>query len=167
MRIKVYVVEWQAPRWLKKLVVFGVLPVAVLIGLGVGVRAANLTTFSPGAKLSAVTINGNFDALNTDIAAINAKLPTGTGRLTLLTRYERVTYTTAANSTSGWKTSKGCGADMVVGGGCEADTATPATNAYAVSSMPEGDHWDCNFKNNSAAAITSAVYVVCAKLVVM
>jgi microcystin-dependent protein len=81
MQIKVYTIDVHFPRWLKRALVFGAIPAAVLLGtvhyLRADVTVPNI--FSNGDTLSASRLNANFDALKTGIDAVATKaVPPGT-----------------------------------------------------------------------------------------
>lgn len=76
MKIKVYMLDVQFPRWLKRMGIFGGIPVAILLGLVHYLRAdvAVPNTFADGDTLSAVKMNANFKTLQD---AINQATPPG------------------------------------------------------------------------------------------
>jgi microcystin-dependent protein len=78
MRIKVYSVDVQLPRWLKRTAIFAGIPAAVLLGFLHYLRAdvAVPNTFSDGDTLSATKMNANFSALQTGINTLAATVTT-------------------------------------------------------------------------------------------
>jgi hypothetical protein len=71
MEIKVYTIELDAPRWVKRAIVLGVLPVGALLGAALVARAGvSLTTFTPNTKISAKEVNDNFTALGNAVAGL-------------------------------------------------------------------------------------------------
>jgi microcystin-dependent protein len=79
MQIKVYAIEVKIPRWAKRAMVFGVIPVVVLLGTVHYLRAADVSvphSFSNNDVLSALDMNENFDALKTGINNLAATVTT-------------------------------------------------------------------------------------------
>jgi len=78
MQMKVYTIDIQLPRWLKRASVFGIVPAAALLGV-VHYLRADVTvpnSFSDGDTLSAKKVNDNFNALSTGINTLAATVPT-------------------------------------------------------------------------------------------
>jgi formylglycine-generating enzyme required for sulfatase activity len=92
MEIKIYTIEFEPPRWLRRLAP-GALALVVLIGSSLVVRAdtvAALTVFSDGEVLSASAINANFAALQASFNAlpqVNPDCPWGYARDATITTY--------------------------------------------------------------------------------
>ena len=66
MKIKVYTVEFKTPRWLKKTLAYGVVPAALLFGVGTAVRAAGTwtpRTFAQSSPISSSAMNSNFSEI--------------------------------------------------------------------------------------------------------
>jgi hypothetical protein len=64
MQLKVYTIELNPPSWLRKVLVYVGLPVGVLLGSAMAVRAGvTLTTFTAGSAIKAADVNANFAAL--------------------------------------------------------------------------------------------------------
>lgn len=78
MQIKVYAIDVHAPRWLKRAVIFGAIPAAVLLGTIHYLRAdvAVPNSFSDGETLSALKLNANFNALKDGINSLGATVTT-------------------------------------------------------------------------------------------
>jgi microcystin-dependent protein len=72
MQVKVYTIDVQLPRWLKRAIVFGAIPAAVLLGavhyLRADVTVPNI--FSNGDVLSAEKINANFSTLAATVTTL-------------------------------------------------------------------------------------------------
>jgi hypothetical protein len=73
MKIKVYVLDLEIPRRIKRLAVLLGLPVALLLTI-VAVAYASITTFKAGDPLSAATMNANFADLNMRLTALEGAL---------------------------------------------------------------------------------------------
>ena len=181
MQIKVYTIEFKLPRWVKRTLLFAGIPIAVLLGVGAAVRAAAtfpvaVTTFSVDEILSADKLNTNLttlrdgvNALNTSVEALKASSLTA-GRIRLATRFAYSDgLQVAAGAGSIYYPSPDCSTsdnEFVVGGGCQADTANQWSNAFATESLPEGAHWKCAVKNNTAGIVTMVTWVVCGKIAI-
>jgi microcystin-dependent protein len=65
MKINVYTIDIQLPRWLKRAIIFGAIPATVLLGTVHYLRAdvAIPNTFADGDTLSAAKVNANFAVL--------------------------------------------------------------------------------------------------------
>jgi hypothetical protein len=96
MKIKVYTIDFQFPRWLKRALVYGAIPVAVLFGLVAVVWAANWTdptTFvKAGVQIQAQPLQDDLVNLNARVALLEAK----PAPLTTVFR------TTTANTSQTW-----------------------------------------------------------------
>jgi hypothetical protein len=65
MKVMLRTEDTSRHRWLRRLVLYGFLPLGGLVGGALAVRAAvSLTTFSSGTTLSSNALNANFAALN-------------------------------------------------------------------------------------------------------
>jgi hypothetical protein len=77
MQIKVYTVDFEFPRWLKRSLLFAGIPIAILLGVGAAVKAAgalsnvSIVSFASGETLSADKMNANFGNLVTGINNLN------------------------------------------------------------------------------------------------
>jgi hypothetical protein len=108
MKINVYTIEFNFPRWLKRGLVYGVLPAALLLGVGAVVRAATVPTlvsFTNGDTLSAANINSNFsnlrDTINTlTIAPTQITAGALPANVTVANAAAATTATSATNCTS-------------------------------------------------------------------
>lgn len=77
MKIKVYTIDVQFPRWAKRSLAAGISAV-ILVGLAVIVRAAptvTIHTFQPNETLTANNLNGNFAALKDAIETMTISAP--------------------------------------------------------------------------------------------
>ena len=73
MEIKVYTLKLNPPRWLRNALVYVVLPVGVLLGGALTVRAGvTLTTFTANTPIKSADVNANFASLNTALTALQA-----------------------------------------------------------------------------------------------
>ena len=66
MKITVYTIDFQLPKWAKRLLVYGGVPGALLLGIGTLVYADSVSVpnqFHTGDTLSAAQMNANFGAL--------------------------------------------------------------------------------------------------------
>ena len=80
MKIKVYVIDLEMPRWAKRALVVGGAFAAVLVGATALVRADTVSapnTFTDGETLSADKMNANFNALRDAINNANPDCPRG------------------------------------------------------------------------------------------
>jgi hypothetical protein len=80
MKIKVYVIDLEMPRWAKRALVVGGAFAAVLVGATALVRADTVSapnTFTDGETLSAEKMNANFNALRDAINNANPDCPRG------------------------------------------------------------------------------------------
>lgn len=78
MQIKVYTIDVRFPRWLKRALVFGAIPAAVLLGT-VHYLRADVTVpnaFADGDTLSAARLNENFTALQTAMNSLAGTVAT-------------------------------------------------------------------------------------------
>jgi hypothetical protein len=71
MKIKVYVVDLEIPRRVKRWSLLVGVPLGLLFGV-VAIAYASLTTFKAGDPLSATTMNANFADLNTRLTAVES-----------------------------------------------------------------------------------------------
>jgi hypothetical protein len=75
MEIKVYTIGVNPPRWVRNLIVYVALPVGVLVGAAVVVRALGpLNSFVAGDKISAQAVNDNFNALNDAVTQLQSAM---------------------------------------------------------------------------------------------
>jgi microcystin-dependent protein len=83
MKVKVYAIDVQIPRWLRRAVVFGAVPAAVLLGAVHYLRAdvAVPNTFADNDTLSATRMNANFATLQSGMNALAATVTTLQGSL--------------------------------------------------------------------------------------
>jgi len=71
MQIKIYTIELNPPSWLRKVLLYGVMPLGVLLGTTMAVRAGvTLTTFTSGTPIKAADVNANFSALRAAIPQV-------------------------------------------------------------------------------------------------
>jgi microcystin-dependent protein len=78
MQIKVYTIDVRFPPWLKRALVFGAIPAAVLLGT-VHYLRADVTvpnTFADGETLSAAKMNANFNSMKTGLDALATTVTT-------------------------------------------------------------------------------------------
>lgn len=75
MEIKVYTIKLEPPRWLRNVLVYALLPIAVLLGGALAVRAGMmLKSFVPGTAIMADEVNSNFSILDGRITALESTL---------------------------------------------------------------------------------------------
>jgi hypothetical protein len=86
MKIKVYTIDIQFNRWLKRAVRYGVIPIVFLLGLAHLLRADVQIphSFSNGQVVSAAQMNDNFVALQTGINSLGSTVTTLQGTVTAL-----------------------------------------------------------------------------------
>jgi hypothetical protein len=78
MQIKVYTIDVKLPRWLKRAVLFGAIPAAVMLG-AVHYLRADVTvrhSFTNGQLLSASDINDNFSDLQSGLNSLAGTVTT-------------------------------------------------------------------------------------------
>jgi hypothetical protein len=76
MKIKVYVIDVRLPRWVRRVLVFGAVPLAIL-GLGALVYASAVNgqpDFNDGDVLTAAALNAHLGALQGQINTVNQNL---------------------------------------------------------------------------------------------
>src|SRR5580698_6547777 len=78
MKLKMYVVDFEIPRRVKRVALLVGVPTALLFGV-VAIAYASITTFNPGDPLSSATMNSNFSDLNTRLSAVETALDAGGG----------------------------------------------------------------------------------------
>jgi hypothetical protein len=191
MKVKVYTIDFELPRWLKRGVLYVGIPLMALAGAAAVVRAATgfpipiVDDYKDGDKLTAAGLNTKFNDLRTaantlatsidslqaadstaqgQISAIGNKLNNAKATLSVRSLAD-VTASLGANAYSGWRQSNDCDADEMVYGGClvYAADGSGAANVAITSSYPEGTHWTCVVKNNSATTVTLYVRAACVK----
>jgi hypothetical protein len=77
MEIKIYTVKLDPPRWLRRVLLYVVLPFGVLVGAALAVRASvSLTTFTANTPIKAAEVNANFKNLGDAIAQVQSNVAT-------------------------------------------------------------------------------------------
>jgi hypothetical protein len=79
MKLKVYTVDVQLPRWSKRLLLFAAMSAVLVLSVVAAVRAATPSvpnTFADGDTLSASKMNANFSALQSQLDTTNGALTT-------------------------------------------------------------------------------------------
>jgi len=71
MKLKVYVIDFETPRWVRRLVAY-VAPVVLVLGVAAIALAGNLVTWTDGQPLKAADLNSNFASLQSQINALQA-----------------------------------------------------------------------------------------------
>jgi len=69
MKLKVYVVDFETPRWVRRVVAY-VAPAVLVLGVAAIALAGNLVTWTDGQPLKSADLNNNFTYLEGQITAL-------------------------------------------------------------------------------------------------
>jgi hypothetical protein len=170
MRIRVYTVDFEWPRWLRRSLIWFGIP-AVVCGIAAVVWASwndPSTYIVKGNPVSAQVIRDNFNYLKGQLGK----------NIVFTTRIDKSDAVALDKSTvsgvdnegrSGWVTSPVCrDGEVVLGGGCEHIEPSgtfkghAGANVIVTVSKPEGMHWTCYFKNvDTNVKVNIYAYVQC------